>query len=164
LSFGNKSDILSIIFIKTFQGGNMSNSTINPYLAFKGNCRDAMEFYKTALGGELEIMDFSSAPMEVPDDYKSKVLHSKLTFANATIMASDTMPGNEINFGDNISVAIGADSEQIGEIYFNNLAEGGKILMPFENAFWGSKFGMLEDKFGVRWMVDCSNSEMVLDK
>lgn len=133
----------------------MSSTKVNPYLAFKGNCKEAMEFYKSALGGELEFMDFSTAPMEVPDDYKSKILHSKLQFGDAIIMASDTMPNNEINVGDNVSIAIAVESEEVGEKYFNNLSNGGKIMMPFAEAFWGSKFGMLEDKFGVRWMVDC---------
>ncbi len=140
----------------------MGKSTVNPYLAFKGNCKEAMEFYKSALGGELELMDFSSAPMEVPEEYKSKILHSKLHFADAVIMASDTMPNNPINIGDNVSISIAAESTEVGQKYFNNLAEGGKVMMPFADAFWGSKFGMLEDKFGVRWMVDCSKSEMVL--
>ena len=76
-------------------------------------------------------------------------------------MASDTMPNNLINIGDNVSISIAAESEEIGAKYFNKLSEGGKVIMPFEDAFWGSKFGMLEDKFGVRWMVDCSKSEMV---
>ena len=139
----------------------MGKSTVNPYLAFKGNCKEAMEFYKSIFGGGLELMDFSSAPMEVPAEYKSKILHSKLKFADAIIMASDTMPNNPINIGDNVSISIAAESEEIGAKYFNKLSEGGKVIMPFEDAFWGSKFGMLEDKFGVRWMVDCSKSEMV---
>lgn len=142
----------------------MSTSKVNPYLAFKGNCKEAMEFYKSALGGELELMDFSGAPMDVPEDYKSKIMHSKLEFGEAIIMASDTMPGTEINFGDNVSVAIAAESEEIGQKYFNNLSTDGKVLMPFADAFWGSKFGMLEDKFGVRWMVDCSKAEFVSEK
>ena len=139
----------------------MGKTTATPYIAFKGNCKEAMEFYKSALGGELEMMDFSSAPMEVPEEYKSKILHSKLKFDDATIMGSDTMPNNPINIGDNVSISISADSEEAGEKYFNNLSEGGKVMMPFADAFWGSKFGMLEDKFGIRWMVDCSKSEFV---
>ena len=139
----------------------MSKSTVNPYLAFKGNCKEAMEFYKTALDGELELMDFSTAPMEVPEVYKTKILHSKLNFDDAVIMASDTMPNNPINIGDNVSISIAAESEEIGEKYFNSLSEGGKVIMPFSEAFWGSKFGMLEDKFGIRWMIDCSKAEFV---
>ncbi len=139
----------------------MSKSRANPYIAFKGNCREAMEFYKSALEGELELMEFSTAPMDVPEEYKSKILHSKLQFADAIIMASDTMPNTSINIGDNVSISIAAESVEVGEEYFNKLSEDGKVLMPFADAFWGSKFGMLEDKFGVRWMVDCSNAEFV---
>ena len=78
-------------------------------------------------------------------------------------MASDTMPNNPINIGDNVSISIAAESTEVGDKYFNHLSKGGKILMPFADAFWGSKFGMLEDKFGIRWMVDCSKAEFVTE-
>lgn len=142
----------------------MMKSTINPYVAFKGNCKEAMEFYKSIFGGELELMDFSSAPMDIPEEYKSKIMHAKLQFGNAVIMASDTMPNNPINVGDNVSISLGAESVEVGTKCFNSLSEGGKVLMPFADAFWGSKFGMLEDKFGVRWMIDCSKAEFVSEK
>jgi len=140
----------------------MKKTTVNPYLAFPGNCREAMEFYKTALDGNLEMMEFEGSPMEVPDDHKNKILHSKLEFGDSVIMASDGMPNQKVNFGDSVSISISAENENSGEMYFDKLAEGGKVLMPFADAFWGSKFGMLEDKFGVRWMVDCSKGDLVL--
>jgi len=137
----------------------MSKTKVNPYLAFPGNCREAMNFYKNSLEGELEILEFEDSPMEVPEQHKNKILHSKLEFGESIIMASDIMPGQNVNFGDSMSIAVSAESEENGEKYFSKLSEGGKVIMPFEDAFWGAKFGMLQDKFGVRWMVDCTKTD-----
>lgn len=134
-----------------------NNSTaVNVYLTFGGNCREAMTFYAQALDGQLEIMPFEGAPMEVPEDHKNKVMHATLTLASgANIMASDNMPGTEITHGNGCSISIGSDDVTQGETYFNNLAEGGTITMPYQETFWGAKFGSLTDKFGIQWMVNC---------
>ncbi|MCB0804735.1 MAG: VOC family protein [Bacteroidales bacterium] len=128
-------------------------TTLNPYITFPGNCREAMEFYKTVLNGELEIMPFEGSPMEVPDDYKQKIMHSSLKFGDALLMASDNQPGQEVNFGDGIFLSIAASSLEEAQNIFNSLSSGGHVIMPFEDTFWGSKFGMFTDKFGIGWMV-----------
>ena len=131
-----------------------SDTTLNPYLAFNGNCREAMTFYKEALDGELNIQTFGDSPMEVPPEQRDKVMHATLTFGDAIIMASDGMPENEVVFGNSVSLSIAALVVEDGERMFNNLAAGGTIVMPWEKTFWGAMFGMCKDKFGIDWMVN----------
>ena len=135
----------------TMQG---TDTSLNPYLAFNGNCREAMEFYRDALGGELVINTFEEAPMEIPEDYKSKVMHATLVFGNAVVMASDSMPGTEISFRNSVALSIAALTLEEGEKMFTNISRGGTIRMPFEDTFWGARFGMCTDKFGIDWMVN----------
>ncbi|MCB2219735.1 MAG: VOC family protein [Bacteroidetes bacterium] len=127
---------------------------LNPYLTFPGNCREALEFYKEATNGQVENMPFEGSPVDVPDHYKQHVLHSTLRFGHAVVMASDSMPGQEIVFGNGNYISIAAESLQLAERYFRKLSAGGHILMPFEKTFWGGVFGMFIDKFGVGWMVN----------
>ncbi|MCG8700735.1 MAG: VOC family protein [Bacteroidales bacterium] len=128
-------------------------TTLNPYLNFNGNCEEAMNFYKECLGGNLEFSTFDTAPMEVPEDYKKKILHSTLKFGDAVFMASDTMPGYEVQMGSSFAISINASSLDQAQSFFGKLSEGGNVMMPFEKAFWGGMFGMLQDKYGVNWMV-----------
>ena len=129
------------------------STTANPYLTFCGNCREALTFYKESLNGKMELMTYDGSPMQVPEDYKSKIMHGSVKFGDAVIMASDCMPGQEIDHGNGSAILINAKSLEEGERFFNHLSEGGKISMPFENTFWGARFGMLTDKFGIIWMV-----------
>ena len=141
---------IPIFKIKNMQG---KDTTINPYLAFNGNCREAMEFYKEALDGELKIQTFGESPLEVPPEYKDKVMHATLTFGDAIIMASDGMPGHEVTFGNSVNLSIAALTVEDGERMFNNLSAGGTVTMPWNKTFWNSMFGMLTDKYGMDWMV-----------
>ena len=131
-----------------------TDTTLNPYLAFNGNCSEAMTFYKEALDGKLSIQTFGDSPMEVPPEHKNRVMHATLTFGNAIIMASDGMPENEVVFGNSVSLSIAALKVEDGERMFNNLSAGGTITMPWEKTFWGAIFGMCKDKFGIDWMVN----------
>lgn len=133
------------------------NIKLNPYLTFDGNCRIAMEFYKEVLHGELKILEFSTAPMDVPDSHKDKVLHATLTFGVAVLMASDSLPDIHISEGNNNHLSIAAPTVEEGERIFNELSDGGIIIMAWDDTFWHSKFGMFIDKFGMHWMV---NSEV----
>ena len=134
---------------------DLQGSTLNPYIMFDGNCSEAMNFYKEALNGELEITPYKGSPIEVPDSYKDKILHARLTFGNAVLMAADGIPGQKSKFGHSIHLSISTKDLAEAELYFNNLVEGGTITMPFDETFWGATFGMLTDKFGVNWMVSC---------
>lgn len=127
---------------------------ITPYLTFNGTCRQAMTFYKDILGGDLELMDFASSPMEVPDEAKNNIMHAILTNNGITLMASDTMPNQTVTNGNSVSLSINCQSvDEINQL-FNSLSEGGEITMPLEDTFWGARFGMLTDKFGTCWMFN----------
>ncbi len=131
--------------------------TIQAYLTFNGNCEEAMGFYKDVLNGEFTtMMRFSEAPpgaFSVPEEYQNQVMHCTLEAQGAVLMASDTMEPDKLNVGSHCSLSIGVKTEDEGAAIFNQLSEGGHVAMPFEDAFWGGKFGMLVDRYGIQWMV-----------
>jgi PhnB protein len=135
------------------------DTTLSPYLAFNGNCREAMTFYQEALGGELHIQTFGDSPMEVKPEDKERVMHATLTFGDAVLMASDGMPDNEVVFGNSVHLSIAALSADEGERIFNHLAGGGTVVMPWNKTFWGAMFGMCVDKFGMNWMINLAMNE-----
>ena len=125
------------------------------YLNFNGNCREAMKFYQRCLGGELSIMPFSEAPGDFPKEAKDRVMHARVTKDGTTLlMASDTMPGSNFVQGTNFSISIDCQSAEETDRLFNAFSENGKITMPLQDAFWGARFGMLRDKFGINWMFN----------
>lgn len=131
-------------------------TNLSPYLTFAGNCEEAINFYKDCLAGEIVSMNyFESAPMDIPDDYKKKVMHVTMKFEGGLLMASDSLPEHKFVQGNNISLSIGLDDLQKADDYFNKLSAGGNIIMPMQDTFWGARFGMLTDKFGINWMVNC---------
>jgi PhnB protein len=126
----------------------------NPYLNFNGNCREAVEFYKSCLNGEIVSMQtFGDVPgSEGPKD---KILHTVFKAGSVFFMASDCPPGVSVQFGNNIILNIDFEDTSSQEKAFNKLAAGGKITMPLQDTFWGARFGMLVDKFGISWMTNC---------
>jgi PhnB protein len=125
------------------------------YLNFDGNCAEAMKFYAQCLQAELSIMPFSEAPGDFPKDAKDRVMHARLTKAGSPIlMASDTMPGRPYKPGANFSISVDCESLQETETLFAALAEKGKVTMPLQDTFWGARFGMLTDQFGINWMFN----------
>ena len=133
---------------------NPNQTAVYPYLAFNGNCREAMTFYKDCIGGELEIMDFASAPMDTPPEAKNNVMHSRLTKGELTIMASDSMPGQTVTNGSSVALSVNCASKEEVDTFFNNLSKDGNVTMPAGDTFWGAYFGMLTDKFGIHWMFN----------
>lgn len=131
-------------------------SQLNPYLSFKDNAREAMEFYQSVFGGKLDIHPFSEYEMPGQDPAEgSKVMHAMLEADNGiTFMASDTPNSMEYTSGASISMSLSGDNEEELSGYFSKLSEGGAVTMPLEAAPWGDKFGMLVDKFGINWMVN----------
>jgi PhnB protein len=128
--------------------------SLTPYLNFDGNCRDAMKFYARSLGGELHMMPFSEGPGNVPAEAKDRVMHARLSSGPILLMASDTMPGMPSRPGSNFSLCIECDSQQELERLFSALGESGKVTMPLQDTFWGARFGMLTDQFGIGWMFN----------
>ena len=133
---------------------------LNAYIAFKGDCEKAIHFYKDVFDGEItEFMRFSDAPEDAfkyPDTAKDLVMHATLIFNDCTLFASDNI-GDQMTVGNNFSLSFNADDEAQAQSVFSSLQDnGGQVIMPFETVFWGGKFGMLVDCFGIQWMVSCN--------
>ena len=127
---------------------------ISAYLNFDGNCREAMTFYAKCLGAELELRPFSEMPGDLPPGSQDRLMHSRLSKGNVTIMASDTMPGMPLHQGNNFHLAIIPESAAETDQLFAALGEGGQVIMPLADQFCGAYFGMLKDRFGVQWMFN----------
>ncbi len=130
---------------------------LNVYFSFPGTCEEALNFYKSCFGGEIIAMNrFGDSPVETADAHKQRVMHAEFKSDDIYFMASDTMPdaGESAVAGNIVQLSInltdGAEQERI----FNKLAEGGTVQMPLQETFWGAVFGMLTDKYGVRWMLN----------
>lgn len=138
-------------------------ASLTPYLFFNGNCREAMEFYQSCFGGKLDVMTYAEAPTTSEgsctegefdmEKMKDKLLHACLMSGDIAIMASDT-PMGHVNQGDGITININADSIEHVESLFQKLSAGGKPTTPPHDAFWGSRFAMLTDKYGFNWMLN----------
>ncbi len=128
---------------------------LNPYLSFRDNAREAIEFYKTVFGGKLTMSTFKEFHASKEPSEDNKIMHAELEAAHGlTLMASDTPNGMDFHPGNNISVSLSGDNEAELKTYFTRLSAGGKITMPLEKAAWGDSFGMCTDKFGISWLVN----------
>ena len=128
------------------------------YLTFNGNCREAMSFYKSCLGGELEFQTIGESPMaeRMPDDLKGYILHSTLRSGPMLLMGTDMVGEHGLVKGNAISILIECQDE--GEIQgiYQQLSIGGQATHPLEPTFWGALFGGLTDRYGNNWLLHCS--------
>jgi PhnB protein len=132
-------------------------STLNPYLNFKDNTREAMEFYKSVFGGKLQMNTFKDFHASQDPSEDDKIMHSVLEAGNGiTFMAADTPNRMEYRAGSNFSMSLSGEDDAELRGYFEKLSAGGRVTMPLEKAQWGDTFGMLTDKFGVNWLVNIS--------
>ncbi len=131
-------------------------SRLNPYIAFDGQARAAMEFYQQVFGGELAINTFGEfGATDSPD--ADKIMHSQLeTPSGYTVMGSDVPQGMEYSPGTNVSVSLSGDDSDELHGYWDKLADGGSVSVPLEKQMWGDEFGMCVDRFGIAWMVNIS--------
>jgi PhnB protein len=128
---------------------------LSPYLNFRGNTREAMEFYQSVFGGKLNMQTFQDfhAAQDPSEDHL--VMHSALEGDHGVVfMAADVPNRMAFNSGSNFSMSLTGDDEALLRGYFEKLADGGTVTMPLEKAVWGDTFGMCTDKFGVSWLVD----------
>lgn len=129
---------------------------VQPYLFFGGRCDEAIEFYRKALNAELvRLARFKDAPEPqpgLPECFQDKVMHATLKVGDTMMMASDGRCEGEANF-EGFSLSITVPDEAEAERVFAALSEGGLVTMPLEKTFWAPKFGMVQDRFGVGWMV-----------
>ena len=135
-------------------------SNLNPYLSFKDNTREAMEFYKTVFGGKLLMNTFKELHASQDPSEDNLIMHSVLEADNGiTFMASDTPNRMEYRTGTNFSMSLSGDNEAELTAYYEKLAVGGNETMPLQKAVWGDTFGMLVDKFGVAWLVNITGQK-----
>ena len=129
---------------------------LNPYLHFNGNAEEAIQFYATALNGNVERLGrYGESPVEIDEDWKQKIIHGRLVFNDNVLMISDAFKGQPVSKGGNIMLNITVENTSQLETVFNNMAEGGQVTMALQDTFWGARFGMLKDKFDVHWMFTC---------
>jgi len=134
-------------------------ATLNPYLSFDGTAAAAMAFYQSVLGGELTSSSFGEFGMSDDPDQVDQVMHAQLETPDGfTLMAADVPEGMPFTVGTNVAVSLSGDDEQQPRDWFEALAEGGTITVPFEPAPWGDTFGMLVDPFGIGWLVNAAGS------
>jgi PhnB protein len=133
---------------------------LTAYITLNGNTEEAFNFYKTALGAEIvNIQRFSDTPQggQMSDADKQKIMHVALEGPNGIkLMGSDYIDfmGEPFVAGNNFSLSLHPDSEELSDKLFNNLSAGGTIIVPMAKAPWGDYFGMFVDKFGIKWMVN----------
>ncbi len=145
-------------------------TTVNIYLAFKGNCMEAFNFYKSVFGGEFPyIGKFSDMPPQegmppLPESELDKIMHISLPISKETVlMGSDTPESFRQNIvvGNNFSISINTETIEEADRIFGELSDGGKVTMPMDKTFWGAYFGMFTDKFGVSWMINVDLDDKV---
>ncbi|TCK85143.1 VOC family protein [Albibacterium bauzanense] len=131
----------------------MEKITLNAYLLFDGNCREAMEFYQQIFGGELQMMTFGQVDDSCPAAKKDSIMHASLMGGEVDLMASDN-PEDKPSGKGNISLALSGYDEEKLRKRFSDLSMGGNIFMHLEKQIWGDLYGAFTDKFGIDWMVN----------
>ena len=133
------------------------NSRLNPYISFRDSAREAMEFYQSVFGGELQMNTFKEFNASEDPSEDDKIMHSQLEAENGIVfMAADTPSSMEHRPGTNMSMSLSGDNDAELSGYFEKLSDGGTVNEPLVAAPWGDKFGMVTDRFGVDWMVNIS--------
>jgi PhnB protein len=131
------------------------NTLLNPYLSFKDNARQGMEFYQSVFGGKLVMNTFKEYQASQDPSEENKIMHATLEADNGiTLMGSDTPNRMEYNPGASIRISLSGDNEPALKGYFQKLSAGGQVTMPLEKSPWGDSFGMLTDQYGFEWMVN----------
>jgi len=135
------------------------SSRLNPYISFRENARQAMEFYKDVFGGTLALNTFGEyGDKNAPE--ANNIMHGMLeTDSGFTLMGADAPPGMELNSSDNMAVSLSGDDADELRGYWAKLSDGGAVSVPLEKQMWGDEFGMCVDKFGVGWMVNITPAQ-----
>ena len=133
---------------------------VSPYLLFNGDCEAAFKYYEKHLGGKIEAMlthEGTPAAEHVPENWRGKILHARMTVGDQVLMASDAPPGR-YSRPQGFSVSLGIKKQEDAERIFKALAESGNVTMPLEKTFWALRFGMVTDRFGIPWMINCEGA------
>jgi PhnB protein len=130
---------------------------MNPYVSFKGDCEAAFTFYEQCLGATPGAMfRYAGSPManQVPPDWSGKLMHASLTIGGQVLMGAD-VPPNQYEAPQGFSLSLQIKSAAEAERIFRELANGGRVVMPLEKTFWAERFGMVADRFGISWLINC---------
>ncbi|AIQ53530.1 VOC family protein [Paenibacillus sp. FSL R7-0331] len=138
--------------------------SVDVYINFNGNCREAVEFYAKIFGNsDPQIMTFGEAPPNpdypLPEAAKALVMHARLDVDGSNVMFSDVFPGMPFTAGNNISLALVTRNEEDVKSWFHQLKEGGSVTMELQETFWSKCYGSLKDKFGIEWQVSLESNE-----
>jgi PhnB protein len=129
---------------------------MNVYLNFAGDCEEALNFYKNCLGGDIiSLQRFGDSPVPSDETHQNQVMHAEFKAGDVYLMASDTMPDMPLQSGNNITLNLNFSDIQAQAEVFAKLSAGGNVIMPLEDTFWGARFGMFVDKYGINWMTNC---------
>jgi PhnB protein len=135
-------------------------TVLNPYLSFRDNAREAIEFYHSVFGGDLTISTFGEMQASEDPAEADKVMHAMLVGKGGlTLMASDTPNGMDLSSGSSISVSLSGEDDAELRGYWEKLIDGGTVALPLEVAPWGDSFGMCVDRFGTSWLVNISGNQ-----
>ncbi|MCW2766982.1 MAG: hypothetical protein JWO11_2941 [Nocardioides sp.] len=126
---------------------------LSPYLHFDGTAREAMTFYQSVLGGDLQLMTFGEMGME--GEHATRIMHGALTVRDGVVvMGADEPPGETLVHGNDCTLALAGDDADELRTWFAGLSEGGEVHVPLSKQMWGDEFGQAADKYGVTWMVN----------
>jgi len=131
---------------------------INAYLSFDGQCEAAFQSYEKLFGGKIEgLHRYAGTPMEsqVPPEWSNRIMHIRLVTGQNEIMGADMPPDRGAGPAKRICMSIGLNDEREAKRLFDGLSEGGSVQMPLQATFWAAQFGMLVDRFGIPWMINC---------
>jgi PhnB protein len=136
----------------------MTTMQVSPYLNFNGQCEEAFKFYEKLMGARIETMiAYQGTPMETvaPPEWHKKIMHAAISIGDRTVSGVDAPPGHyEAPKGFSVMLQLSNDLE--AERIFADLAEGGRVQMAIRPTFWATRFGMTIDRFGIPWMINCS--------
>jgi PhnB protein len=141
-----------------------TSTVIQPYLFFNGRCEEALDFYRKALGAEVQmLMRYKESPQppppgRLPAGFENKVMHTSFRVGETIVMASDGCSTDGAKF-EGFSLALTVANEAEADRIFAALSQGGQVQMPLAKTFWSPKFGMVQDRFGIGWMVSVMSAE-----
>ncbi|MEH7239146.1 VOC family protein [Bacillus sp. JJ1562] len=141
--------------------------SVDVYLVFNGNCREAVEFYAKVFNCETpKIMTFGQSPQspeyQLPEEAKDLVMHSRLNIDGSNVMFSDNFPGQPYTVGDNVTLALISKNVNDLKSWYEQLKDGGTVVMELQETFWSKLYGQVTDKFGIQWQINYDSGEMAM--
>ncbi|MEH6679955.1 MAG: VOC family protein [Sediminicola sp.] len=129
---------------------------VQAYLAFNGDCQEALNFYANCLGGDIvNKQTYQDSKKDIPDSYRDKLQHAELKGSGIHIMAYDAAPDTSLNNGNQIHMSVDLRDPDETKVVFDTLSEGGQVNNPLKKQEWDALYGRCTDKYGIHWMVNC---------